>query len=86
MHNLLNKKRFRINKLKLRKGGQNMMPLITIMLLMLSLIFVGVQHFAAQEFGGRSAMDSSVTTMNRDIPRIDIEPPAAIKTATFALG
>ena len=75
-----------MNKVKLKKGGQEMIPLITIIMLMLSLIFVGVQHFAAQGFGGRSAMDSSVILMNRDIPHIDIETPAAIKTATFALG
>jgi hypothetical protein len=63
-----------------------MMPLITIIFLMMSLIFVGGQKFADPEHGGRKPMNRPVEKVNKEIPRIDIKTPSTIKTATFALG
>jgi hypothetical protein len=63
-----------------------MMPLMSIIFLTMSLIFVGGQHFAAQEYGGRIIMNRSAETMNKEIPQIDRDIPAVTETATFALG
>jgi hypothetical protein len=63
-----------------------MMPFITIILLTMSLIFFGGQHFAAQEYGGNSTMNKPDVTMNQDIPPADLDVPAVTETATFALG
>jgi hypothetical protein len=52
----------------------------------MSLIVVAGQHFSAQEYEGRSAMNKLAGTINKDVPPIDTKTPSAIKTATFALG
>jgi hypothetical protein len=63
-----------------------MMPLITAFIVTMSLIFFGVPHFTAQDFGGIRAIDRSLKTINKDVPPIDLKTPDTIKTATFALG
>ena len=62
-----------------------MMPLITIILLAISLLFAGGQEFAVQDDGG-AIMNRTPEIMNKDIPPVDLKVPAVIETATFALG
>jgi hypothetical protein len=68
------------------KGGVGMMPLITIALVTMSLMFLSGQQASVEEYGGKSAMNRTAGTMNKNTPLIDSKAPGTIKTATFAMG
>jgi hypothetical protein len=68
------------------KGGLGMMPLITIALMTMSLMFFAGQQATVEEYGGKTAMNRTAGTMNKNAPLIDSKALGAIKTATFAMG
>jgi hypothetical protein len=68
------------------KEGYRVIPLVTIIILLISFVFVGGQHFAAQKRGVESTMNRPGEILNKDIPPIDLAVPEITETATFALG
>jgi len=51
-----------------------------------SFIFVGAGYYAAQLYGGKSVMKEAIGETHKEVPSIDMRVPASIETATFAMG
>ncbi len=49
-------------------------------------IFLEGGYFSIEKGGHTMAMSKPLETLNKDIPKIDVNIPAATETATFALG
>ncbi len=49
------------------------------------LLFIG-GYFSIEKGGHTMAMSKTLGTVNKEIPKIDINTPSATETATFALG
>ena len=59
----------------------------TTIIAMVSLfVFLEGGYFAIEKGGRTMAMSKPLVTVNKDIPKIDIDIPPVTETATFALG
>jgi hypothetical protein len=57
----------------------------TTIITVIVLLFIG-GYFSIEKGGHTMAMSKPLETVNKDIPKIDVNVPAATETATFALG
>jgi hypothetical protein len=57
-----------------------------IVLIVLLFIFVAGGYITSEKGGHIMAMSNKMETVNKDIPKMDIDTPSVTETATFALG
>lgn len=73
-------------KLHDKKGGLAVMYKKTLTIFISLFIFFAGEYIIKEKGGSTMAMSRPLEAYNKDIPKIDMDPPAATETATFALG
>jgi hypothetical protein len=58
---------------------------ITVLIVLL-FIFAAGGYVTSEKGGHILAMSNKMETVNRDIPKMDMDAPSVTETATFALG